>query len=1688
MLFRAFYNMCIFFIGLYYGRDTVKDIAEKTYTNGDDYARFRITDKDKTKMYFNTAGNLIQITDANGVSSTVQYETVQNTLRMKSITDGAGRVYVFGYNAVYPYLCISVTDPAGRITSFEYGNGLMQWITFPDGKTYRLYYIDYELTTIGSIDGTRTGVSYDNTAQKRVAVINWGTGDTNLLESYSFTYKQNETSVTDIQGRSYTYQFNDFGQTTGIVSNVDGLAQYFEYKQGNTTEATANKLISQSKVIGTTVNYVKNPGFVNDYSNGYQTYAPDSTDFPTVTVDTTKGNFTKNSLKIYKPSTNSGNVMAVQYPSGITAGTYTLSGYVNTDGETLAGTGAYFGVEFRNSDGTLVYTQRAEKIYKTDGWQRVSLTFTLPENHTLSFVMGFEGFNTDSCGTVWFDDLQLEKGTGVSSCNLVENGGLTNGTTSWNVSDVTTTDVVEGFDKALYLNGSSQEHWQDIGQYIYVQSGKTSDVYSFGAWVKADSAPINSLKSDDAYIPEFYLGIHFYGADGRWLQTEKVPINADVDTWQFVAGKAVAKQDYAKIMVDLVYYYNVNTACLTGAFCYKEEFGQTYDYDENGNVQSVVDLTSSKSAFAYKGDQMAKMLNPSGSEYFYTYAYNESDLTEAVSTDGQRYSFTYDSKGNVLTSTVQKDKFVFSVEAGEKYIIRNAESGNVIDNGNNKGTVCNWRYRNSNPNQIWTLEAAGETDVYYFRSMSYGGLYMGVKDGSNTDNADIITALSPSGDAFKFKVHSNGDGTFRLLTKSSNYTKCLDGQPNSSKNYEDNSALKQWTRISNDESQHWYFYPDITAASGNGEQEQISTSATYTASGNFVSSQSDQLGNTTSYAYNETTGTLTSVTDAENRTTSYTYDADTGNLKSVTSGGMTNTYTYSNDRLSHININGGTGYKFLYDSFGRTTGVQVGNGETYNNLSVSEYNASGLLSKFTYGNGYYVNYQYDNVDRITEICYNNSSKYKKTYYYGTDGAVSDTVDFSTGTRTRYVYDLAGRLVGTREYDGTGLTGTNLISSVDYTYADKTDYLTGVKYFSPLGTQTVGFTFGNFAMGQMPDQVYSVAWNGTEILNRSYDDLGRLSSVNIANLGDDPISAYTTTSYSYCNIDGTNNTTTQVKSVTTAGVTHSYAYDSVGNITSIYDGSKTTSYEYDSLNQLVRENLGYENVTYTYEYVNGNIKYKHKYAYTTGTLPTTPKSTIEYHYDNSVWGDVLTGVSEITYSNTASYSLQNNENSLVNRIFGNRSYVTVDFGENIFNLGVSTASVNNSTTENITVDAIGNMLTYGDTSFTWNGRQLASISDCETVLSYEYNTDGQRIKKICSSADGEVLYTFEYFYCGDILAGEKFIPNSEYIDEEPFTVTYMSDENGEYFGFIHNGTPYYYVKNAQNDVYLIIDENGVAQVLYQYDAWGKITNCVDASGKNLSTANPITYRSYHYEFETGYYFLSTRYYSPEFHRFINADFLIDNRGIITQNLFQYCGNNPIINADSSGNLFGAIVGIGLLAIGMIVTLSGCSSKTATISSTSSTTSKPSTTSSITSPHIPTSQEKSYAATVYAEAGGQNKRTKQAVAHVMNNRIGTRSSWTDIESVISAKYQFDGYNSPMYQAAMNYYNNGICDNSIEQAAMDECLAVVIPIYSGEEADITGGALYFHSFPNPNDWVYHNSYTQVYVSGTESFWFYK
>ena len=70
--------------------------------------------------------------------------------------------------------------------------------------------------------------------------------------------------------------------------------------------------------------------------------------------------------------------------------------------------------------------------------------------------------------------------------------------------------------------------------------------------------------------------------------------------------------------------------------------------------------------------------------------------------------------------------------------------------------------------------------------------------------------------------------------------------------------------------------------------------------------------------------------------------------------------------------------------------------------------------------------------------------------------------------------------------------------------------------------------------------------------------------------------------------------------------------------------------------------------------------------------------------------------------------------------------------------------------------------------------------------------------------------------------------------------------------------------------------------------------------NIAFINPIRYRGYYYDSETGLYYLKSRYYDPETGRFINADgYASTGQGVLGNNMFAYCNNNPVMYSDPSG---------------------------------------------------------------------------------------------------------------------------------------------------------------------------------------------
>ena len=156
--------------------------------------------------------------------------------------------------------------------------------------------------------------------------------------------------------------------------------------------------------------------------------------------------------------------------------------------------------------------------------------------------------------------------------------------------------------------------------------------------------------------------------------------------------------------------------------------------------------------------------------------------------------------------------------------------------------------------------------------------------------------------------------------------------------------------------------------------------------------------------------------------------------------------------------------------------------------------------------------------------------------------------------------------------------------------------------------------------------------------------------------------------------------------------------------------------------------------------------------------------------------------------------------------------------------------------------------------------------------------------------------------------------------------FFYDSTGKRVGFANGDTLYYYLYNLQGDV-IAIARAATGQIVakYSYDAWGKCT-VTNATGYTVGDKNPFRYRDYYYDTEMGFYYVSSRYYDPEIGRFINADGLVSTgQGILGNNMFAYCLNNPVNRVDPTGEAWwhwalGAAV-VAACAIATVVTCGG-----------------------------------------------------------------------------------------------------------------------------------------------------------------------
>ncbi len=473
---------------------------------------------------------------------------------------------------------------------------------------------------------------------------------------------------------------------------------------------------------------------------------------------------------------------------------------------------------------------------------------------------------------------------------------------------------------------------------------------------------------------------------------------------------------------------------------------------------------------------------------------------------------------------------------------------------------------------------------------------------------------------------------------------------------------------------------------------------------------------------------------------------------------------------------------------------------------------------------------------------------------------------STGT-TEYVYDKMDRVVSKTHSE----TGT-----VSYEY----DIYTGIPYgyVAEKTTEPDGDVVEKWYDSE--DKIVKVI-DGTDITWYTYYDDGRLKSTT------KPDGSVSTNTY-----DDEGNLLTLVTLDAAEDVLDSFTYvyddNSIGyknqiSKTEIVAGENkgTTSYEYDIQGRLTKVTNPDESINeYTYDDAGNRL-----------TKTTTSGETVvvtNYTYDEQ---NRLT--QSVTGNATTYYGYDNNGNQ-------------ISEWTRIANVSESADGVNLS----LQGEATDDLLTFYEYDIF---DRLVKIEQGEDVIENVYTADG---KKISRTTNGILTY---YVYDGNVVI-EELNDNKVETARNVYGRNLITRQQGY--------TKAVYGYNGHGDVVYYANIYGHIIDRYNYDEFGNHIYNLSVNARVPSAVitpdyiegyapidNPYRYAGYEYIEEVKLYDLNARYYNPETARFLSADpyYNLGNRVIglyeinvpnawsIIQanNIYVYCGNNPIKCMDPSG---------------------------------------------------------------------------------------------------------------------------------------------------------------------------------------------
>ena len=1508
--------------------------------------KHQITLKDKTKLIFGTDSYLRRIIDTNGNTIQFQYGPRSDGNFLGYITDAVGNRIIMTYTSDYSKLTKITDESTGRVTSFQYDSaGNLTSITHSDGGKAVYTYFGKLLNSVTDPAGYGMRYYYLGNTFRVYKIQERYNGAVSQSMELDFS-KVNQTTFTthgmdgnyDTEGDNQviTYQFDNFGHPVA-VQDQDGNANKYQYDTDD--EKEPHKLMKASSMQKPVLNLLKNP----DMGGAWGVYDNNGGE---VTRKTDTGHLGKNCYQIVKSGAN-GTTNIYQVLS-LKKGTYTYSAYVKTENVKLltgGNGGAGIWAAQKRSDGSYIKWHTNRSLTGTtdtdfdDGWVRLTQTFTVAQDNTLVEISA--GMSNAS-GTLYVDSAQLETGEVANKLNLIKNSGFqstTNGKLDhWSFSETPAGSGVgspPSHTQAALINPTISGR-PKFSQAINVQ-GKEGDVYSLSGWASTTGAkPGGEFRIAAAFI--------FDGAPAQWFTA---PFNESVTGWQFANGIGVADdgdptttRTYSAIHVYVFYKDQLNPVYIDNLQLVKDN-GHSYVYDDDGNVTSSADAAEDSNFNYDDHSNLKQMVDVSGNHFGYHYDDKE-NLTDARNSDGVSQKFTYESHGLPTEADVYGNSHMSEIKNGGNYRIRNALSGKYLEvKGaiDANGTKVQQYQYNGGANQHWKL-VKDINGTYKFYTKTGGGTrIIDIDHGYSTDGTTMSIYDPGNKDWQRFILEYAGGNAYRIVPKHApNMALAPTGGSTGNSVF---VVLK--TKNESAVDQLWYFEnPDVTisAVPKAGDTisirsrltgkyfdvKQISTAdnalinqyyynggknqrytleavpgqdgwfyihsgtnydkvlqvTTALVDGNKTVRQfgkdggddqkfsftknSDGTYRITCKAYpSESLGVPGDSFNASITTVSTAHTSSQGKqwiLETVSYLSSSASYTSDGRHISSVTDSRGTKTSYTYDSKNRmNTGVTIGSGSDAQSTSYA-YDGLDRVTSVSSG-GSTAGYGYEDY-RLSTVTHNGFS-----YTFGYDGYGNNTsVAVGGRTLTTNTFNLKAGLPAGSTY-GNGDT-------VTYSY-DSRERLIG-KSFN--GTPAVSYKYD--AMGSLVET--------EDLLNNisfktQYDLINRITGVTSSDGGEYRIS-----------YDDQNRIDATLEKIAGVTLKNEYQYSDTSIIEGIkLNGSQILTYDWDDLTRMTSRTLKLTApFTTQYTYLKGSN------AGGETTLVAEIKNggeTLSYTYDQ--FGNIVSVSQNGTVVESYEYDGLNQLIKVTNG--ANVTEYAYDAGGNLTSVklngevqdtyGYTDAGWKDLLTsfngQAITYDEIGNPLTYRDGyQFTWqHGRRLATVSHGSNSISYTYDPDGIRTSKTVNGT------TTKYHVMNGTLLGQT---------KGSDTIVFLYDEKANKFGFDYNGTKYYYIFNVQGDVIGILNQAGQKIVSYTYDPWGKVLSVDGSEASAIGQLNPIRYRGYYYDTETGFYYLQSRYYDPTVRRFLNADNILGaNQNILSYNLFAYCSNNPINYCDPSG---------------------------------------------------------------------------------------------------------------------------------------------------------------------------------------------